>query len=58
MEVGMGHEWMIRTIEDLEDYARRNDLPALAAQLEQARYLAWTECAGRDLYQPLGQAAQ
>ena len=53
----MGHEWMIRTIEDLEDYARRNDLPALAAQLEQARYLAWTECASRDLYEPLGQAA-
>ena len=53
----MGHEWMIRTIEDLEDYARRNGLPALAAQLEQARYLAWTECASRDFADPMGQPA-
>jgi hypothetical protein len=44
-EIDMGHDWMIRTIEDLEDYALRNGFPALAAHLEQARYLAWTESA-------------
>lgn len=54
----MAHEWMIRTLDDLEDYARRNGLPALAAHLEQARYLAWTECANLDLFEPAGEALQ
>jgi hypothetical protein len=48
----MGHDWMIRTIEDLEDYALRNGFPALAAHLEQARYLAWTESANIDPVEP------
>jgi hypothetical protein len=36
---------MIRVLEDLQTYARRNGLPALAEHLDQARLLALTEIA-------------
>lgn len=41
----MPHEWMIRTLEDLQRYARRNDMRALAEHLEQSRLLALVEIA-------------
>lgn len=49
----MPHDWMISTLEDLQRYARRHGMPALAAHLEQARLLALLEIAnlpepGRD----------
>lgn len=43
----MAHDWLIRQIEDLRDYARLNRLPALAQHLDQARLLAITEIANR-----------
>lgn len=43
----MKHDWMIRTLEDLEAYATANNLPALAGHLEEAKLLAFTEIASR-----------
>ena len=44
----MRYEWLISEIEALRDYAARNDLPELAAQLDEARLLALTEIASRE----------
>lgn len=44
----MRNEWLISEIEALRDYAARNDLPELAAQLDEARLLALTEIASRE----------
>jgi len=46
-ERDMAHDWLIREIEGLRDYAALNGLRALAAHLEQARLLAQTEIASR-----------
>jgi hypothetical protein len=43
----MKHDWMIRTLEDLQAYAKANRLPALAAHLEEAKLLAFTEIASQ-----------
>jgi hypothetical protein len=43
----MKHDWLIRTLEDLEAYARVNRLPALAEHLGEAKLLAFTEIASR-----------
>ena len=40
---GLQHEWMIRVLENLQTYALRNNLSALAEHLDQARLLAMTE---------------
>jgi len=39
------HEWMIRVLEDLQNYARSHRLVALVDHLEQTRLLAMTEIA-------------
>lgn len=41
----MQHEWMIRVLEDMRDYALRHRLSAMAEHLDQARMLALTEIA-------------
>jgi hypothetical protein len=43
----MEHDWMVREIEGLRDYARLNGLTALAEALDQARLLAQVEIATR-----------
>jgi len=43
----MKHDWMIRTLQDLQSYAASNDLPALAEHLDQAKLLALTEAESR-----------
>ncbi len=43
----MKHDWMIRTLEDLQAYAKANRLPALAEHLEEAKLLAFTEIASQ-----------
>ncbi len=43
----MPHDWLIREIEALRDYARMNGLSALSEHLDQARLLAQTEIASR-----------
>ena len=43
----MKHDWMIRTLEDLQSYARLNGMPALAEHLDEAKLLAFTEAASR-----------
>lgn len=44
----MRHEWLIREIEALRDYAAQSGLPELAAHLDEARLLALTEIATRE----------
>lgn len=44
----MTHDWVIKQIEGLRDYARLNGLPALAEHLDQARLLAMSEQATRE----------
>jgi len=41
----MGHDWMIRVLEDLQTYARAHGMVALADHLDQARLLALAEIA-------------
>lgn len=43
----MEHDWIVREIEGLRDYARLNGLAALAEALDQARMLAQIEIALR-----------
>jgi hypothetical protein len=47
LENDMKHDWMIRALEDLQAYAAENRLPALAAHLDEAKLLAFTEAASR-----------
>lgn len=44
----MRHEWLIREIEALRDYAAQSGLSELAAHLDEARLLALTEIATRE----------
>lgn len=39
----MGHEWIIDVLADLRSFASTNDLPVLAAQLEQTALIASVE---------------
>ncbi len=43
----MGHAWVFDVLRDLGSYARENDLPALAAKVEEALALAEAEIAQR-----------
>lgn len=43
----MEHEWLVREIEDLRDFARLNELPRAAEALDQARLVAQVELANR-----------
>lgn len=36
----MGHEWIIDVLTDLKSFAKTNDLPLLAAQLDEAALVA------------------
>jgi hypothetical protein len=42
----MAHEWVIEVLGDLRGFAKTNDLPTLAAQLEEALVVAHAEIAG------------
>jgi hypothetical protein len=39
----MGHEWIIDVLADLKSFAKTNDLPILAAQLEETAFVASAE---------------
>ena len=39
----MGHEWIIDVLADLKSFAKTNDLPMLAMQLEDAALIASAE---------------
>lgn len=51
----MQHEWMIRVLEDMRDYALRHRLSALAEHVDQARLLAMAEIASLPQPAPPGQ---
>ncbi len=44
----MRHDWILDVLRDLLSYAHRNDLPAVAAQVEQALAVAEVEIAAPD----------
>lgn len=52
----MRHDWVFDTLRDLLTYAHHNDLPALAARVEQALAVAEAEIAAVDGL-PAGAAA-
>lgn len=39
----MGHEWIIDVLADLKSFAKQNDLPVLAVQLEETSLVASAE---------------
>ncbi|WP_342076641.1 hypothetical protein [Yoonia sp. SS1-5] len=39
----MGHEWIIDVLADLKSFAKKNDLPLLAAQLDDTALIASAE---------------
>lgn len=41
----MGHNWIIDVIADLQNFAQRNELPLLAAELKKAKTVAVVEVA-------------
>ena len=41
----MCHEWIFDVLKDLQSFARKNDLPALAAQVETTLQVAEAEIA-------------
>jgi hypothetical protein len=41
----MGHDWILDVLADLKTFARTNDMPTLAAQLDDASYVAQVEIA-------------
>lgn len=43
----MRQDWIIEVLTDLQAFARRNDLPALAAQVETTLLVARAELAGK-----------
>lgn len=53
----MQHEWIIRVLEDMQNYAQLHGLVALTEQLDQARLLALTEIASMpEVAEPRGEA--
>lgn len=44
----MRHDWILDVLRDLLSYAHRNDLPALAARVEQTLAVAEAEITGPD----------
>lgn len=50
----MAHDWIIKVLADLRDYAQMNDLAALAEQIEETLRVAEAEAtAPRRLPEPL-----
>lgn len=45
----MPHEWLIRTLEEVHDYARAHGLSETALALEDCKLLAFTEAATQEL---------
>ncbi|SLN59749.1 hypothetical protein ROJ8625_03024 [Roseivivax jejudonensis] len=43
----MRHDWIINVLSDLGTFARQNGLTALAAQIEDAKFVAHAEIASR-----------
>lgn len=43
----MGHNWIIDVLTDLKSFAQQNDLPLLAAQLDEVTSVASAEIVGR-----------
>lgn len=41
------YSWMLDVLTDIEDYARLNDLPHIADEVEKARHTANKELSGR-----------
>jgi hypothetical protein len=41
----MGHDWILDVLADLKTYARVNGMPSLAAQLDDASFVAQVEVA-------------
>ena len=41
----MGHDWILDVLSDLKAFARANDMPTLAAHLDDASYVAQIEIA-------------
>lgn len=41
----MGHDWILDVLTDLKTFARANDMPSLAAQLDDATFVAQAEMA-------------
>jgi hypothetical protein len=41
----MGHDWIIDVLTDLKTFARANGMPTLAAQLDDASFVAQAEMA-------------
>lgn len=44
----MRHDWIFDVLSDLKDYAVQNELPALAAKVEEALILARVEVEAQD----------
>jgi hypothetical protein len=47
MEARMADDWVLDVLADLTDFAQRNELPVLAAELERTRDIARAELAAR-----------
>ncbi|MCC5992346.1 MAG: hypothetical protein JJT99_07455 [Rhodobacteraceae bacterium] len=43
----MCHDWLVAQLDAMKQYAERNDLPALAQELHNARLVALVEIAGQ-----------
>ncbi len=41
----MHHDWVLDVLSDLSNYARKNDLPGLAEQLDDTRHIAQCDIA-------------
>lgn len=53
----MAHDWILDVLADLKAYAKKNGLPALVTELEEAALVAATEIASTEGKAPL-KAAQ
>jgi hypothetical protein len=43
MRLAMGHDWILDVLTDLKTFARANGMPSLAAQLDDASFVAQAE---------------
>ncbi len=50
----MGQDWILDVLTDLKTFARANGLPSLAAQLEDATFVAQAEMTSLGKGKPLG----
>lgn len=49
----MAHDWILDVLADLKAYARKNGLPALVNELDEATLIAATEIASSDGKAPI-----